>query len=975
MSVGQLDTLVRHVRRLADLTSIDGLSDSQLLARFQSAHEEPAFAALMRRHGRQVWSVCRRVLGNEHDAEDAFQATFLVLARKAGSIRSTEAVGSWLHGAAYRIAMRAKRDAAIRRKHEQRTRAAGADPLVSANGSPARTLALREGMALLDQEVEQLPERQRAVFVACCLEGKTMAEAARDLGWKEGTVSGTLARAKERLRSRLARRGVTLSAALAALALGETAAAALPENLALSTLRAALRYAAGGPAPAALAALLRGATRTMLFTKVKIATIVLFVFVGAACGFALAKPEAAESTKPQAPQADAKAQAAKDKDSHILRGRVLDPDGKPIAGANLYWPHLLKQPPQSLTDLTLAKKASTDANGRFELTLGPSELKDAPRPYLIAAAEGFGFDWMELNKEEKSAQFTFRLAKDMPVEGRVLDTQGKPIANAKVVVTGIQAQGKEQLDTYLTILKNNWHELWRARTRLLFANLNPVLNVKATDKDGRFTLRGLGAERVATMEIEGSGMAKASIYVVTRSGFDAKALNEAAVANMGGPPRLNMIPTLYGPRFDYIAAPTRTIEGVIRDVDTGSPIAGAQVRTSTGYNSQVTTISDAQGNYRLTGLPKTDEYLVGVLPPNPKQSNLLSRTIGVPGPEGLGPIKQDIELAHGVVVTGRIIDQSTGKGIQGGVRFVPLPDNKFFGKPGYDGYRRDRTMMSSDPDGSYRVVVIPGPGVLMAQVFGREEKFQGQAVNPFRAARFSPEDSKRVKEIANGGDRLFNSAGNSIEFLGLEGAVKVVDFAEGTTNATADLFPERGKTLPVRIEDPEGKPLAGAIVSGMTELWPITFTAKQAECTIYALDGIHQRHVVFYHRERKLGGHVIVRGDEKDPVTVRLQPLGTVTGRLLDPDGQPLAGVEVSLNMPLSAESDLFRYLNAQREPVKTDKDGRFRLEGVLPKLIFQLSLRQGRTYYQGEPKIGFKQVGPGQTLDLGEVRVKGTKF
>src|SRR5262249_45321499 len=202
-----------------------------------------------------------------------------------------------------------------------------------------------------------------------------------------------------------------------------------------------------------------------------------------------------------------------------------------------------------------------------------------------------------------------------------------------------------------------------------------------------------------------------------------------------------------------------------------------------------------------------------------------------------------------------------------------------------------------------------------------------------------------------------------------------LDFAEGTEKANVTLTVDRGKTLPIRIEDPEGKPLPGAIVSGMTELWPMTFALKKAEGTIYALDGKRQRHVVFYHRERKLGGHVIVRGEEKEPVTVRLEPLGTVTGRLLDLDGQPISGVEISLSMPLHVESELFRYLDAQREPVKTDKDGRFRLEGVLPRLIFQLGLRQGRTYYQGEPRIGYKQVGPGKTLDLGDVRVKGTKF
>src|SRR5262249_17264122 len=169
-----------------------------LLARFLADREESAFAALMRRHGRTVWGVCCRVLGHEQDAEDAFQATFLVLARKAGSIRHSQAVGARLHGAAYRIAMKAKGDAAIRRKHEMQP------PGADASGSVACNISLREGMAILDDEVQRLGVKHRAVFVACCLEGKTMAEAARDLGWKEGTVSGTLARAKERLRHRLA---------------------------------------------------------------------------------------------------------------------------------------------------------------------------------------------------------------------------------------------------------------------------------------------------------------------------------------------------------------------------------------------------------------------------------------------------------------------------------------------------------------------------------------------------------------------------------------------------------------------------------------------------------------------------------------------------------------------------------------------------------------------------------------------------
>jgi RNA polymerase sigma factor (sigma-70 family) len=970
MATASLGVLLRHIHQLAGEPpgSTRSLTDRQLLDEFAARRDESAFAALVARHGPMVLRVCRRVLGHEQDAEDAFQATFLVLARNLGSIRKRESVANWLHGVAYRTAMRTKRSAARRRNHEKR----------AATPEPTTNPTWDEVQGVLDEEIQRLPEQLRRAFVLRVLEDKSGPEAAAELGCREGTLASRLLRARRRLQSRLARRGIQLTALLAALSVAEGAKATLPAALTRLAVRSGLLAAAGRSTaaliPGHVAALAAGVTRAMFLSKVKIAVAIL-CSVCILSAFCVARTLASsEEEKQRQEPAAAKQQAVKEEGIR-LRGRVLDPDGKPVASASLYWPRLLKQPPQSEDDYTLTMKATTDAKGRFQLNLKPSEMASAPRPYLIAAADGFGFDWTELSKDENSAELTLRLVKDAPVQGRVLDTQGKPLAGVKLNVTGVQVADKEKVDAYLTTWKQNWHDVWRATPRPLYALLNKVLQTAPTDKDGRFTIRGLGVERVATVEVSGSAIAKTTLYVVTRPGFDSKPYNRAVLEDQRM--RLSHVPSLYGPSFDYIAAPTRVIEGAIRDVDTGKPIAGARVFAVTGRNTQVSAVSDAQGNYKLTGLPKMDEYLVGVSPPNENESNLLPRTIGVPGLEGLGPIKQDIELAHGVAVTGQIIDKSTGKGVQGDVRFAPLPENTFFGKkPGYDGYRRDRTMISTDTNGNFRIVVIPGPGVLMAQVDSRNEKFDGQPVNPFRSAEFDVEDAKRVKMVnANGEDRHFTAAGNSVEFLRLESVVKVLDFPEGTEKATVTLSAERGKTLTVRVEDSDGKPLPGAIVSGMTELWPITFSLEKAEWTIYALDGKRQRHVVFYHRERKLAGHIIVRGNEKEAVTVRLEPVGAVTGRLLDPDGQPIAGVEVSLSMPLQVESELFRYLNAQKEPVKTDKDGRFRLDGVMPKLIFQLGLRKGRTYYTGEPKIGSKQVGAGKTLDLGDVHVKGTQF
>jgi RNA polymerase sigma factor (sigma-70 family) len=237
MSHAPAGAILGYLRHVAGTQPFRALSDSHLLRRFAAHREEAAFAALMQRHGRLVWGVVRRALPH-HDAEDAFQATFLVLARKAASIRSGESVGSWLYGVARRVAARARQMAARREEHERRAPAPNAH-------SPAE-VGLRDLQAVLDEEVARLPQKYRAPFVLCCLEGRGRKEAAAELGWKEGTVSSRIAQARRLLQARLARRGVALSAALCAAAVGGgTTAAAVPGGLARATARAAVLVAAG----------------------------------------------------------------------------------------------------------------------------------------------------------------------------------------------------------------------------------------------------------------------------------------------------------------------------------------------------------------------------------------------------------------------------------------------------------------------------------------------------------------------------------------------------------------------------------------------------------------------------------------------------------------------------------------------------------------------------------------------------------
>jgi RNA polymerase sigma factor (sigma-70 family) len=239
----QLQDVVHHLRHLTGPQTAPAPSERELLDRFIAERDEAAFAALVERRAPMVLGVCRRVLRHAHDAEDACQATFRVLARKAASVRKRESLASWLHGVAYHVSTRLKRDLARRGAREAlRPEATQADV--------AAEVSWRELRGLLEDELARLPARYRSPLILCYLEGKTRDEAAQQLGWSLTTFRGRLERGRERLRARLIRRGLTLSAALFAGALGESSAsAAPPPAFVVLTVKAALLYAAGQVTP------------------------------------------------------------------------------------------------------------------------------------------------------------------------------------------------------------------------------------------------------------------------------------------------------------------------------------------------------------------------------------------------------------------------------------------------------------------------------------------------------------------------------------------------------------------------------------------------------------------------------------------------------------------------------------------------------------------------------------------------------
>lgn len=276
---GGLSAILGHLHRAVRVGDNLSRSDADLLSRFVDAHDELAGEALVRRHAFLVWNVCRRILHEDSNAEDAFQAVFLTLVRKAHTIGQRASVASWLHKVAYRIALEARRQAVRRSAREV--------PVMEHHLSrPGDDAALRELRPVIDEEVCRLPEKYRAPVVLCYLQGKSNAQAARELGCPSGTVVTRLAWARRRLRKRLVQRGLSATTGILGAALFRRAEAAAPSRLLDATVCASLQLARGVMPTAGTETafhLSRAATRTLSSAHLKFAAVVTsLILVGSA---------------------------------------------------------------------------------------------------------------------------------------------------------------------------------------------------------------------------------------------------------------------------------------------------------------------------------------------------------------------------------------------------------------------------------------------------------------------------------------------------------------------------------------------------------------------------------------------------------------------------------------------------------------------------------------------------------------------
>jgi RNA polymerase sigma factor (sigma-70 family) len=909
-----------------------------------------------------VLGVCQSVLHNLHDAEDAFQAAFLVLAQKAGSIHRREAVCGWLHRVAYHLAVDAQASAARRRVHEQRAAIMPpADPLLD--------MSLRELRGIVNEELQRLPEQFRAPLVLCGLEEKTVEEAARLLGWTKGTVKGRLQRGREQLRQRLRRRGLDVSAGLLAIAFATSSASArISTSLTAGTLRAALRIAAGEPLSAGVisaqvAALVQGANAIMFTNKAKVVIVLLLALSAGVAGLAAvlaanpqedAKP--AKAAKPENHIATPTTARTDSKETIAVRGQVLDPDGKPLAGAEVYFAKT------TLEGRELSRKATSGPDGRFRFSIlnaeadsddvnprrnpwASSHLSQPPLYWpgeVMAVAPGHGCDWAEVGSGAK--ELTLRLVKDLPIRGRILDPDGKPLPSAKLTLLGV-ADGKGDIGSYLdAVRQGKW---WGYQFVKGWAGPPGGLPaVLTTGADGRFKLDGVGGERIVYFRLEGPGIATANLEVMTR----------AAETVAGAQGR-----RVYGAAFDYVATISRPIRGVIRDKDTRKPMAGVRVRVNSLMElftppPPCETVTDREGRYELLGLPRSSRYGLEL---KPVDGLYLKRTAELTGTPGLDALSGDIEMVQGgITVRGKVTDKDGKPIAHAQVDYHPFYNNPHVNK--LAGAWHPCSEAIAGPDGSYTLTVLPGPGVMGISARNRDEYMPAwvtlQEVKDFFKVPLPPQVDEENLPVAAG-----NTAIGLIYPLNYNALVLLEPDAK-EKELVKNVVLEAPREVKGRVVDPDGRPLTGVTISGLTRF--VDETLKGAEFTVHNVNPRAKRQLVFHHKEKNLGFFLKELAAEKsDPLTIQLQRCGSVSGRLVDQDGVPVAGFRIPIWRKRTAN-----FGEALQQEVVTDKEGRFRAEGLVP----------GKGYgAMPSPAAQFSfyvVVESGEQKDLGDIKARLNK-
>lgn len=656
------------------------------------------------------------------------------------------------------------------------------------------------------------------------------------------------------------------------------------------------------------------------------------------------------------------------------RGQVVGPQNQPIAGAKIFrvfWRH------SGESSDSIQPDAVTGADGKFEFNLKSSELdNEGLSGQLIAAAPGFGVALgssldcettgealarlpettqryvRERQAKERSAVFRL-VADDTPITGQVVTTEGKPIAGARVRIKDLWISKNDNLDDFEKAAKQQKADFYslrnQASTGVNGPQLPSVIPDAVTDTEGRFKLTGVGRERVVELKISGANIETMLVRARTRAG------EKIVVPHQWRPGRADMPNETFLPSgFIHVAGPSQPVSGRIVDADTERPIGNLLVSAGqwgTFFSSgkpHLATRTDADGRYRLEGLPLEKEETIHVLPG--ADSPYLPVASKVTLTLDSSPAETNFRLKRGVLLRGQAVDKRTGQPIVGHVDYYA-----FDGNPNlqlYAGFARGMAHeRRTDSQGRFEIPVMPGKGLLSFMADDHLKYRRGVGLETVDGP--TDQNDPSLKVFRTVPMRVVSSNKHLLRGLDIAADAAKLDDLK--------LELESGLEVAGKVYDPDHKPLVGVIGSG-----PIFGGGwHEVNGDTVTVQGYYPdaapRDLFFYHPGRNLAGYYQLKGEVNPPIQIVLQPAGGARGRIVDKDGSPVANVQLTgAGVPAGnfGENSL---------KLSTDKEGRFEIRGLLP----------GRKYTViGSSGLERNRVGEditviaGETRDLGDVKL-----
>jgi RNA polymerase sigma factor (sigma-70 family) len=954
-----LPSVVPRVESLFNGGCVAGLTDRQLIERFITRSDptsEAAFAALVARHGPMVMGVCRQLLSDRHLAEDAFQAVFLVLARKARSIRDPELLGNWLYGVALRTARKAKVRLAGRNNMEKEMLARHpAGSLVVPAFDP---VVAQEQAESLHDEIARLPAALRLPVVLCYFEGLTIEEAARRLRWPHGTVRSRLARARDKLRHALTRRGFALPAlTLSAMFETEKASAAVSSSLCDITAKAAINFTAGTAAAPTVATLACEVLRAMFVNKLKFGAMTCLLLVAAAAGAVfVGQATARQAGTPGLPIA-AKADDAEGKPGPgrmFVVGRVLDPQGKPVPGASVmvYAQSTIYRPAESAERLFTKQLggASSDVSGQFRVDVPRTSSSRHDGFGAVALAPGFGVAWIDLDPDDDQPPADITLRPEQVIHGRLFDLQGQPARDVKLSVTAI----RRVLPTASNPPFENFEGPAFAWTHP--DDLPGWPSPAISGADGRFILHGVGPGLRVYLTLIDPRFASKVIEVNTDAASTSHPLS-------------------------FALQPAMTITGRVTYVDTGKPVPHARVALNgIHYPNGVrlpatTTVADAEGRFRVNSPSNLPAILIA---DPPDGQPYLGTTKSVDWPKGAITHSIDIALPRGAMMRGKVAEKGSGRPIGGAiVSYTPrrAANDDRFGAP---AGRPVETLA----DGSFELAVLPRLGYLTVQ---------------------APTEDYVLQELDQG---LLSNGQPGSQRVYAHAFVACDPKPDGDRKEVADVKAELqpGVTVKGQVVGPDGEPVVDAWTLSRIHLnpsqpllrrWRGNYhgTARNGRFELHGLDPDSEVPVSFFEPKRKLGTtvHISAKRAGAEPFIVRLEPCATATARLVGPHGKPLAGFQSPTLISMVVTPGEFSRVKAQREGITladqdsltgidtinyakaptADEQGRIVFPALMPRSTYRI-IDQTTARTPDGPQLRKEfTTKPGETVDLGDILIE----